>query len=278
MFSQRIGKTPITKPIQIESMDDDLRNCLWNVLKTSILDNLRKRSQFRNFCKKFWHNFLKLPIDKIPKNLYDAEQIIRDTFFSGEWFRVYDLIGFITKHTYTKLPVYQEKFKTQCNNIFKKEQAGYRFVGNDIVPITNPIEIEEIENAISFTLTSQKGANIHLKSALEKLSDRKNPDCRNSIKESISAIESVAKTISGNSKDSLGKALNTIKDKVGMHEALVQGLKQLYGYTSDADGIRHALMDNHNCSSDDAKFMLVLSSAFVNYLIAKANKASIIFK
>ncbi|MBI4282994.1 MAG: hypothetical protein HY663_00830 [Chloroflexi bacterium] len=30
-FSQRIGKTPV-KSIQIESMDDALRNSLWNIL------------------------------------------------------------------------------------------------------------------------------------------------------------------------------------------------------------------------------------------------------
>jgi hypothetical protein len=49
----------------------------------------------------------------------------------------------------------------------------------------------------------------------------------------------------------------------------------MYGYTSDAQGIRHALMDEPNLSFEDAKFMLVSCSAFVNYLIAKAAKAGI---
>jgi hypothetical protein len=47
----------------------------------------------------------------------------------------------------------------------------------------------------------------------------------------------------------------------------------MYGYTSDAEGIRHALMDEPTLESEDAKFMLVSCSAFVNYLRSKAARA-----
>ncbi len=164
-----------------------------------------------------------------------------------------------------------------CNEILEREFSGYRFIDNQISPITNRNEIEEIENAISQSgeFTALRGVNIHLKSALEKLSDKKSPDYRNSIKESISAIESVAKAISENPKDSLGGALDKIKGKIKLHASLERGFKQLYGYTSDSDGIRHALMDDHNCDFEDAKYMLVSSSSFINYLIVKANKAGV---
>jgi len=115
----------------------------------------------------------------------------------------------------------------------------------------------------------------HLESALRKLSDRDNPDYRNSIKESISSIESIAKVISNNEKDSLAAALDKIKGKIKLHSSLERGFKQLYSYTSDADGIRHGLMEESTCDFEDAKYMLVSSSAFVNYLIVKANKAGI---
>jgi hypothetical protein len=60
-------------------------------------------------------------------------------------------------------------------------------------------------------------------------------------------------------------------DRPAPEEAFVK----LYGYTSDADGIRHALMDESDLASEDAKFMLVLCSAFVNYLLAKAARANV---
>lgn len=47
----------------------------------------------------------------------------------------------------------------------------------------------------------------------------------------------------------------------------------LYGYTSDSGGIRHSLLeDDISVSFEDAKFMLVSCSAFINYLKIKIEK------
>jgi hypothetical protein len=74
----------------------------------------------------------------------------------------------------------------------------------------------------------------------------------------------------------LGQAIKLVREKVGLHPALGQGFSNLYGWTNDAGGIRHALMDDSvACDFEEAKFMLVSCSAFTNYLIAKAAKAGI---
>ncbi|AWL09712.1 hypothetical protein G9H64_12885 [Aquirufa nivalisilvae] len=280
-FSQRLGKASSVKQLQIDSIDDDLKNGLWNAITIFIINNhieannLGHYNQFDDLCKNMWHNFYKLPIDTIPH--YDSlkTKFIRDSFFQGDWLNVYEHIEFLANIRF----IDSNRFMEFCNVIFEREFSGYRFIDGLISPITNESEIEEIEMSIqnSGHFTSLKGVNIHLKSALEKLSDRKSPDYRNSIKESISAIESVAKVISENEKDSLGSALDKIKGKIKLHSALERGFKQLYGYTSDSDGIRHALMENPNCDFEDAKYMLVSSSAFINYLIVKAGKAGITF-
>jgi hypothetical protein len=62
---------------------------------------------------------------------------------------------------------------------------------------------------------------------------------------------------------------------IPMHPSLKSAFQNLYGYTSDANGIRHALLEEANLDFEDAKFMLVSCSAFVNYLVAKASKAGI---
>jgi hypothetical protein len=71
--------------------------------------------------------------------------------------------------------------------------------------------------------------------------------------------------------------LKIVENKVGLHGALKKGFSSLYGYTSSADGIRHALglLEEPNLSFEDAKFMLVSCSAFINYLVSKASKAGI---
>ena len=69
--------------------------------------------------------------------------------------------------------------------------------------------------------------------------------------------------------------MKVLTDKIELHTALQQAFKKLYGYTSDADGIRHALLEEASLDFEDAKFMLVACSAFVNYLKIKASKVGI---
>jgi hypothetical protein len=96
-------------------------------------------------------------------------------------------------------------------------------------------------------------------------SDRKSPDFRNSIKESISAVETLVKIATESDKGTLGELIK----KLGVHGALEKAFSNLYGYTSDEGGIRHSLMDEPNPAFDDAKFMLVVCSAFVNFVQSK---------
>ncbi|MGR6868629.1 AbiJ-NTD4 domain-containing protein, partial [Acinetobacter baumannii] len=57
-----------------------------------------------------------------------------------------------------------------------------------------------------------------------------------------------------------------------LHPAFKKALTSLYGYTSDSDGIRHALLDESTISYSDAKYMLVSCSAFINYVIGKISE------
>ena len=159
-------------------------------------------------------------------------------------------------------------FITFINNALERENSAYRIINNEIIEITSEQEIQSIEDALENT-NQYSGIQQHLKQALKLMSDRQNPDYRNSIKESISAVESICKIVTNDEKATLGKALKVIEDKFGLHPALKGSLSQLYGYTSDSDGIRHAMLEESNLSYIDAKFMLVACTNFINYLIEK---------
>lgn len=285
-FSKRLGLVSAVKSIQVNEMDDDLRNGLWNTVKLHFLEMIEKYSpltnatEYKEFCRVLWLHFYKLPIDRIPNPDYRAEEFIRERFFHGNWYEVYDFVEFVSNLDAYGFRFDAEKLRNFCNRMLERENSGYRFVKNVIAPITNEKEVDEIEEAIDVSgqFTALRGANTHLKAALDKLAEKENPDYRNSIKESVSAIEAVAKAISRNPKDSLGGALDKIKGKIKLHTALERGFKQIYGYTSDGDGIRHALTEETSCDFEDAKYMLVSSSAFINYLISKATKAGIVFE
>ena len=87
-------------------------------------------------------------------------------------------------------------------------------------------------------------------------------------------MESVVNAIAGTSNATLGSALKQLN--IDVHPALDGAFSKMYGYTSDAQGIRHALMDEPNLSFEDAMFMLVSCSAFINYLVTKAGKAGVV--
>jgi hypothetical protein len=74
-FSQRQNITSSTKEIQIEWIDDELKNGIWNLIKMIFIDKIRHSTgnDFLNFAKILWHNFYKLPIDEIPEYLYQIE-------------------------------------------------------------------------------------------------------------------------------------------------------------------------------------------------------------
>jgi hypothetical protein len=66
--------------------------------------------------------------------------------------------------------------------------------------------------------------------------------------------------------------LGKLIDSFNFHSALKKGLSSIYGYTSDADGIRYALLEEDGLTYDDAKFFLVLCSAFINYFQSKSRQ------
>lgn len=281
LFSQRHGLKPIKKIIQIDFIDEDLRNALWNYLWLVYLELLKKNHTVVVYARRsltgkgeifivsLWVNYFKKPADTIIDDTYDViYERIRDYFFSAPWYEVYDFIEFFAA-TYPDKEV-NKRFIKMCNSVLESELSGYRFVRGKITQITSEEEISAIEKALDIP-DSFKGPRMQIKSALDKLSNRKSPDYRGSIKDSISAVEGVVAIITGEPKATLGKALKKIEDKskASLHPALKEAFIKLYGYTSNAEGIRHALLDKPNLTFIDAEFMLVSCSAFINYLIDK---------
>ena len=277
LFSEREGLKKVRTEIQIESMDSALRNRLWNTLDyfywRGAADGIGMTEDMNTFMARMWHRLYKETVDSLSSRWDNNYEELRKRFFSAEWNEVYDFVEF-TANNYP----YEAKnaqFVSACNEVLEEELSAYRFVGNRITKITSQEEISEIEEALS---TPLKIVSAHLENALNLMSDRKNPDYRNSIKDSISAVEALCRLIANDKDATLGKALDAIEKatKIELHGALKKAFDSLYGYTSTAEGIRHAFMDDKvSAGFEDAKFMLVSCSAFVNYLVVKASKAGL---
>jgi len=276
-FSQKKGLTPIRTVIQKGSINEPLRNKLWNAVAISVWDKYHSdgiRSYTRNsnigplFCL-IWNDFFEQPIDTIPKYFNEALSSVRNSYFNFQWFEVYDFIEFVAQN----LPKFldSDRFCTLCNSILDEEKSAYRFLKGQIVEITSDVELEAVEAAIE-TGTQFPGVETHLRTAIKHLSDRKKPDFRNSIKESISAVESLCRVVTGDPKATLNKALAVLESKKRLHARLKTSFTALYEYSSDADGIRHGMLDEPELSFVDAKYMLVACSGFINYVTGKLSE------
>ena len=277
-FSERYGYKPIREIIQKESMDDNLRNGIWSLFTIYLWNQVDyssyqshgniNTSNLKTLIIAYWLNFFKQPIDTIPIQFEKVLYKVRSSFFNCEWHEVYSFIEETLENYPREFKKNKEFFTKELNNCLEKENSAYRIINNEITPITSEQEIQSLEEALENT-NPYSGVQQHLNQALKLMSDRQNPDYRNSIKESISAVESICKIVTNEDKATLGKALKIIEDKHGLHAALKGSLSQLYGYTSDADGIRHAMLEESNLSYIDAKFMLVACTNFINYLMEK---------
>jgi len=280
-FSERMGLSP-RAAIQIQSMDDRLRNGLWNCLylywkestpyhPAAVLgrgDDLetRRSDPVVVVALFLWTEFFGQALDAAPRRWSVLIAEIRARFYECDWNRVYDLIEFFDSEL-QRLGM-ALAFQQQVNRVLESNSAGYRSVGGVITPLTDPIELAEVKRAASPEGTKPHDlARIHINDALQKLSDRARPDYRNSIKESISAVECVCNYFTGESN--LHKALLKLKTQAGIHSALLDGIEKLYGYAGDEDGVRHAISSTPTVGVAEALFMLVTCSAIVNFLLGK---------
>lgn len=270
-FSERIGL--VRRVLQKESMDAALKNALWNTTHAAFWSEsydqmiLLEDTSYGYLLRKAWVDHFFQPIQKLPTTSDYAYEAIHRKYEAASWAEVYDFIEFAANQEIGES--IRREFIAACNKTLAGHLSAYRFIETTLAPITSEEEIIAIEQALSHGDTF-KPVVTHLDTALARLGDRNSPDYRNSIKESISALEALCKIVTGDSKATLGQTLK----KIGVHPALEKGFSAIYGWTSDDGGIRHALSDEPTVNADDAKFFLVACSAFVNYLIAKSSTVS----
>lgn len=282
-FSDRVGITSPPK-VQVADISAALRNSIWNVL-CRVYEQLSYRgsvSIWPHVAKIVALFFTKTPVDDLPKD-YASQEWVKRIYYKLPWYDVYNFMEFLVaihgKEPNLLARCTSDKLRDKFNAVLSEELSGYRFIADVLSVVTSQTEVAAIEETIAKTEShGLDGAREHLRSALDLLGKRPTPDYRNSIKESISAVESVAKNITGTAGGGLDEALAILASKADIHGAQRKGFLSLYGYTSAADGIRHALMDEPNVGQAEALYMLVSCSAFVGYLITKADAAGLLIK
>jgi len=275
-FSERLGYKPV-KAIQFECISGVLRNRIWNLFYMADIQRGGLSSKRVQKALSGQPAIEDVVIDKLGFSLNVSEikmenkklVFLHDYLLKCDWNEVYE---FVEVH----IASIDEEDRTQrmveYNKLFEEEKSGYRFLNGELAPITNKEEIATFEEAGN---TRYESVNKHIKKAVALYSNINEPDYENSVKESISAVEALCSIITGETgaQATLGKMLKHLEDNgVVIHGSMKAAYSSLYGYTSDEGGIRHGSIDFKNVPAEDAKYMLVSCSAFINYLIEKWSK------
>jgi len=274
-FSEKYGYTALSSVLIREQMPKEIINVIctcYDLLKNAMRPNHGRA--YEDMEKHLWCYFFNKRLDDFYRE-FGGGSIVATWYLESDeiaWYQKLDLVEATIKYfNDTSTSIYDDynKFRgfivDYLNSEFKRLNFAYSIIDNQIVEITSKEEIDAIETALQ---NPSNGVKEHLHTALDLLSNRPEGDYRNSIKESISAVEATVREITG------AKTLNFSeleRKHIILPPVLKQSFEKLYGYTNDATtGIRHALMDDANApSADEAIFMLVSCSAFINYLAKK---------
>lgn len=281
-------------PLQLDDLDDQLRNRLWNCFTRHFYDQHTKLKSFSAFGGKpsgveavaITSSALEevalrrvildsvdplgVCIDNIPLEMdrrrsHGAYAFLKKKYIAFEWAQVYEFFDQLFIH----MPKpWKGEFQKKVNVVLEQENSGYRVVSGRVTPITDSFERSEVEEALA---RMSQASREHLDSALAMLG--KNPkseeNYRAAAKEAISAVESVVREKTG--EKSLGTALKKIKKGSVANPTFIQAMEKLYGYTNSPDsGIRHSLLGEFtSIDFSDAKYFVVVCAAFVNFIYSK---------
>jgi hypothetical protein len=272
-FSQRVGLEPLPPQLRPGEISQEIRAGLWALVRSVLQQNYISRDS--GFRSDFKHILLKYFVrrdhemaDEFPFDFYDMEGWIKPKFSSGSCATVLNFVDFLIQE------MKDREFTEQVALCLTEGRSAYRVLNGEFIGrMSSDEEAATIDAALKVSSEAQfKGAHQHLKEAVKAVTTGEFAQC---VVDSIHAVESVARNIAPPGARDLDAALGELQKKIGIHGALKSAFTKLYGYASDEEGIRHALVFQGAAEVDeaDALFMLGASAAFVSYLAAKSKQA-----
>ena len=274
-FSQAQGYEGLPQPLALGEISYEARVRLWDLLLSSACVYVygwqwKQDARWPRIFRKLHTDFLVQPLDEFEgdrplRGLNKLVETYKDLVLSKLPFnKIFDLFQMIMRH-----PRCPSEFTLGVAGIFKECRLAYVVDTQGtptILPAATRAEGEAIVGAIQeLREVGLHGAETHLKRAGELINGG---DWSGSVRESINAVESVARQLDPDASKTLGPALKSLEKRGQLHSALKEAFSSLYGYTSDEEGIRHALLTDavSPAGRDEAVFMLGACASFASYL------------
>ncbi|WP_341935326.1 hypothetical protein MRBLWO14_000971 [Microbacterium sp. LWO14-1.2] len=269
-FGQRIGKKPIREVMQTDDLDEATRVRLWNLIHP-VTENLRELTDRRGWTvmRDVWRSVLGRAVDEF--SWPSCELQLKSRILRDDWVEAMEAMEGFAKILHDAVNERTAvEFRRRANLIFTEDLVGYRYIGSELAPVEDEQSANEVEAAIA---AADDVARRHLQNAVSLLADRHNPQYAKVASEAILAVEASVHALTG--KKTLGDGVKEL-GKVGLpvHPAIVKAWGAMYGYASDAGGMRHANIGGEEVDAAMAVYLLVTCSAFVNLLTKVAAASS----
>ncbi|MCH7691140.1 MAG: hypothetical protein IIA17_08875, partial [candidate division Zixibacteria bacterium] len=239
------------KEVQYEQMDNGLRVALWNTLELFFWNKREENASglievgdyfwdqpLKIIVSALWIDLLNWSLDEMPPYWGDVKGELKHHLFYCEWHEVYSFVEYLAPLAENLERGSAQRFVERCNTVLKQQCSAWQFVKGTIIPISNEIELEEISSAMEIPFDSVRN---QLQTALDCLSKRPVPDKRNCIKETISAVESLARKILDSKNETFGKLIPQLQKELYLHESNKETLRNYWKWTCEIS--RHGERD-----------------------------------
>ena len=276
-FSQAQGYEEIPGPLKLEELPKEARTRIWNLFFAHLSKSMSADTMGLGgpWIGRPWEQVFQathtqfdiLSLDDWSPDFRPFCKKFRKRIESQPFNKVFDLIQFVLRH-----PQCPSEFVAGLRRVFADSRLAYTLDCGPpptIVPAVTPEEGAIIvESLQSLRQAGLDGSAAHVRKASEFINEG---DWAGSVRESIHAVESVARQLDPEAAQTLGPALKSIERRGALHPALKKAFDKLYGYTNKEQGIRHAHLGqmDERVGQDEAVFMLGACASFASYLWRK---------
>ncbi|MHB0757010.1 AbiJ-NTD4 domain-containing protein [Polaribacter sp. M15] len=282
-FSKKYGfDEKVSKEI-IEDFPEWTRVALLQILEDLLYVDMDSRYSSENRplgIKKIHKDFSSITRIEMDQDDYDSwlcQERLFDHLKSTPWYYVYDFIELVSKELKLNEINYlfeDEKlkefgfnsFQKKINDLFKEDNFVWRLNEKGEISRNIPeVLLKTVTTAENELEDKFEPARNHYKKAINYIFSIP-IDSENGIKEIVSAIESIGRTIYPKTS-TLGQVIKELKKESEFPKLLVDVIDKIYIFSNATPSIRHGGTSHSNLKIEDAEFVFYTGVSLIRYLM-----------
>lgn len=204
---------------------------------------------------------------------------LTDQVYSVPWYAFFDFVELVGTQLLAIQEFYQsdpkwinrfgyETYRTQVNNLFAEDNIGWRSnTTGQLVREIPPALAKRLELTQTALSDGFEPARAHFAKAM-RYANARPADPENSIKETISALESLGRKLYPGTS-TLGDVVKEMRKSPTIPAQLVTLIDKFYAFASNQPAVRHGAPDPSTVDLTEAEFCLHVGAALIRYLIDK---------